>query len=159
MPRVTIPDSAEHITDRVYALRPEYAAPALAMKRAVKFDSILGPRTREAVRYRIAQINGCLLCQGYRANDAREDGFSDEDYASIADPLARQQRFYRRDLLAVDYAERFITNHHSLDDEYFEKLHKFFTDPEIVDLTFFIGRFLAFGRLTHVLGLDDSCDL
>ena len=44
-------------------------------------------------------------------------------------------------------------------DAFFARLRPLFTDQEVLDLTFYVGRFLAFGRLTHVLGLDDSCDL
>ncbi|GAA1515758.1 carboxymuconolactone decarboxylase family protein [Nocardioides humi] len=160
MPRVDIPASASeaHITARVYALQPAYAEPAAQLARAVREDSILPARTKEAVRYRIAQINGCLLCQAYRASDAREDGFTEEDYASIGTP-AFAGRFGERERLAVEYAELFTCDHHRLDDAFFERLKEQFSDSEIVDLTVFTGRYLAFGRLTHVLGLDDSCEL
>jgi len=147
------------VTDRVWKLRPEYAPAAAAMVDAVQRLSILDVRMREAVRYRMAQINGCLICQAFRSSAAREEGFTEDDYNAIGNAEARTARFSPREALAIDYAERFAIDHHSLDDEYFERMHELFTDPEIVDLTFFAGRYMAFGRLTHVLGLDDTCEV
>lgn len=155
MPRIAVPDGPEHITERVYALRPEYQAPAKAMLNACMNDSILPMRLRELARYRIAQINGCLLCQAARVAGA---DLVEDDYAEVA-THATSMRFSVREALAIDFAERFALDHHSLDDEAFERLHAEFSDGEILDLTYFVGRFMAFGRMTHVLGLDDSCSL
>jgi alkylhydroperoxidase family enzyme len=59
----------------------------------------------------------------------------------------------------VRYAELFLLAHERIDDALFDDLHREFTDAEILDLTFFTARYMAFGRMTHVLGLDDSCAL
>ena len=61
-----------------------------------------------------------------------------------------------RDRLAVEYAERFALDHHTLDDAFFARLRASFTDAEVLDLTVCIGGWLALGRTLHVLGLDDS---
>jgi hypothetical protein len=62
MPRLPIPDGPDHITDRVWALRPELGEAAKAMKEAAYGQAMLLPlRLREAVRFRIALINGCAL--------------------------------------------------------------------------------------------------
>jgi alkylhydroperoxidase family enzyme len=156
LPRITIPDGPEPITDRVYSLRPEFAEPAAKMYEAVNSKSILPERIKEAMRYRIAQINGCLLCQASRSSAAAQDGFTEEVYATIAD-FASSPYLSDREKLAVRYAELFALDHHRLDDAMFEDLHREFSDAEILDLTFFTARYMAFGRLTHVLGLDDAC--
>ncbi|MET0828662.1 MAG: hypothetical protein ABWY26_04020 [Microbacterium sp.] len=130
------------------------------MRSAVKNESILPWRIIEAVRFRNAVINGCLLCQSARMPGAIAEGFSEPMYAAIDDDAWRtSELFTERERLAVDYADRFSRNHASIDDEYWGRLHAHFTDAEILDLTFVTGRYLSFGRLTHVLGLDDSCEL
>ena len=58
---------------------------------------------------------------------------------------------------AIDYAERFCSDHLSIDDEFIARLRDTLTDGEIVDLTVFIGSHLAFGRLAKVLGTDHVC--
>jgi alkylhydroperoxidase family enzyme len=155
MPRIDIPEGDDKITDRVWQLRPEYAEPARLMLEACGRHSILDRRLREAVRYRIAIINGCLLCQQARSE---ETGMTEAAYADVA-TFRTSPWFSDREKLALEYAELFALDHHSIDDEFFDRMRAEFTDPEIVDLTFFTGRFMAFGRLTHVLGLDDTCEL
>ena len=158
MPRVTVPDGPEHITDRVYALQPAYAEPARMMREAVTYHSVLPERMKEAVRYRIAQINGCLLCQAARTPAAAEAGFTEAMYAQV-DRAQDSEEFDAREKLAIEFAELFALDHHRLDDQFFTRLHDLFSESEIVDLTFYTGCYMAFGRLTHVLGLDDSCVL
>ena len=158
MPRISVPDGPEHTTTGVYALRPEYAAPAAMMREAVVKHSILPVRLREAARFRVAQINGCLICREHRDPKAVAAGFTNETYAAV-EAAATSGLFSLNEKLAIEFTERFLLDHHSLDDAFFERLHEQFSDAEIVDLTFFVARYLAFGRLTHTLGLDDSCEL
>jgi alkylhydroperoxidase family enzyme len=62
--------------------------------------------------------------------------------------------------LAIDYAERFALDHHSIDGAFYARLGAAsFTDAEILDLTVCIGGWLALGRTLHVLGLDDACKI
>jgi alkylhydroperoxidase family enzyme len=60
----------------------------------------------------------------------------------------------RRRELAVDYARRFVRDHESIDDEVWADLEDSFSDEELLYLTVFIARNLAFGRLSRVLRLD-----
>jgi len=65
-----------------------------------------------------------------------------------------------RERLAIDYAERFALDHHSIDGDFYAQLHDAgFSDAEILDLTVCIGGWLALGRTLHVLGLDDACKI
>ena len=43
------------------------------------------------------------------------------------------------------------------DEAFWERMHSSFSDAEIVDMTFSIGSWIALGRLTHVLDLDNVC--
>lgn len=156
MPTIVVPDGSGPVTERVYKLQPAYAAPAAAMRDAVTTASILSARVREAVRYRIAEINGCLLCQASRSRAAAESGFTEQTYTDISG-YRTSLAFSAAEKLAIEFAEKFCLDHQALDRQFFDRLRGHFSDAEIFDLTFFAGRYLAFGRLTHVLGLDDAC--
>jgi alkylhydroperoxidase family enzyme len=84
-------------------------------------------------------------------------GFTEDDYAAV-EAWPTSDRFDEQQRLALEFAERFAGDHHAID-AMWPRLRAAFTDAELVDLAFYVGRFLAFGRLTHVLGLDEACGL
>jgi alkylhydroperoxidase family enzyme len=67
--------------------------------------------------------------------------------------------FDDRTRLAAEYAERYATDHHNLDDDFWDRMSTHYAQTEIVELTMSIGSWLAFGRLNRVLGLDTACVL
>lgn len=158
MPRIDVPDGQDDVTQLVWQLRPLLGEATARMKRAAFEESDLPPRLRELVRLRIAQINGCRLCLAFRDPAAAADGIDDLAIEAVGRPDA-DGALDVRERLAIDFAERFALDHRSLDDGYFASLRRHFDDGEILDLTFCVARHVAFGRLTTVLGLDDSCPL
>jgi len=153
MPKVAVPEGSDAITSRVWRLRPEFAEAAMAMRHAAYEKSILPARLQEAVRFRVALINGCLLCQ----QKAKPEVWGREMYDDMP-TYAISPHFSTAEKLAILYTERYANDHHSLDDRFFARMREHFTDEEIVDLTFIVLRHISFGRLTHTLGLDDTCE-
>ncbi len=45
-------------------------------------------------------------------------------------------------------------DHHNIDDAFFDRLHKHFSDEQIIELGMMIGQFIGFGRLLMVLDLE-----
>jgi alkylhydroperoxidase family enzyme len=158
MPRIEIPEGNSDPEVRVWALRPEMGIAAGALSHAIYEQSVLPVRERELARMRIAQINGCVICQQWRSTPGAEGQLDEADYADVSAWKA-SARFTERERLAIEYAELFATAHEQLDDAYFARLHAAFTDAEILDLTVCIGGWLALGRTLHVLGIDDACRL
>lgn len=160
MPKIPIPDGPEPIHKRALSMRPEFWEPWRAMLYAVHDDSVLSTRIREAARYRIALANGCLICQSARNLGLREgeEPLSDDFYAEV-ERHGESAVLSAREKLAAEFADRFALDHESMDDAFFARLSAEFSDEEIVDLAFCTGRNLGFGRMTRVLGLDDSCEL
>jgi alkylhydroperoxidase family enzyme len=85
-------------------------------------------------------------------------GVTEEMYAHVAEAHDRDD-YTAREKLAIEYAERFALDHLDIDDSFFLTLRQHFSDAEILDLTICIADYLAFGRLTQVLKLDQSCSL
>ena len=85
-------------------------------------------------------------------------GVTEEMYAHVADAAGRDD-YSEQEKVAIEYAERFALDHLAIDDAFFERLGEHFDAPAILDLTICIADYLAFGRLTQVLKLDQECSL
>jgi len=173
MPHIDLPDGQ----DPGAAFWSEYQSPisiaGLDLSRAVYGNTRLSMREFEGARRRIALINGCQLCLGWRsARDipayvgpdagAGPQGAAPDEafYEAVAD-WRSSKLFSERERLAIEFAERFAEDHRSLDEAgaFWTALHSHFSDAEIADLSLCVSYFLGFGRLVHVLGLDGACPL
>ncbi|MEJ9077853.1 carboxymuconolactone decarboxylase family protein [Gordonia malaquae] len=136
---------------------PGIGPAAARLATSVYEHTTLGLREFEAARLRIAQINGCLFCQDFRTD---RDGVKVEaDFDTAVQAWSTTDAFDDRARLAAEYAERFATDHHGLDDEFWDRMRAQYTDTEIVELSMCLGSWLSFGRLNRVLGLDEVCVL
>jgi alkylhydroperoxidase family enzyme len=87
-----------------------------------------------------------------------EQGVTEDMYKHVARHRDHDE-YSEAECAAIEYAERFALDHLAIDDAFFERLHEHFSDADILDLTICIADFLAFGRLTEVLRLDQECSL
>jgi alkylhydroperoxidase family enzyme len=159
MPMINVPEGDAAPEVRVWALRPEMGIGAGALSHAIYDQSIVPVRERELARMRIALINGCAICQQWRATPGAEGRLTEDDYAHVLD-WADHDGFSERERLAIEYAELFALDHDAIDDRFFGRLRAAgYTDAEILDLTVCIGGWLALGRTLHVLGIDEACRL
>lgn len=62
--------------------------------------------------------------------------------------------FSDQERMALEYADRLALDHHSIDDEFFDRLREHFNEAQIVELGMMIGQFIGFGRLLMVLDLE-----
>ena len=157
MPMIEVPEGKADPEVRVWALRPEMGMGAGALSHAIYEQSIVPVREREVARMRIALINGCAICQQWRSTPGADGNISEADYANVLD-WQSYAGYSDRERIAVDYAERFALDHHSIDEAFYDRMRAAgYTDAEILDLTVCIGGWLALGRTLHVLGLDETC--
>ena len=156
MARLDVPDGPGGEAAMIWTLRPQLGAMVERMIRGAYQESILPADERELARMRIAQINDCVACSGFRAPSVLEAAIPAELYENVAD-YATYPGYTPRQRLAIEYAERFATDHRSLEDAFFQRLRAVFTDEEVLDLTLCIAVFLGLGRSLTVLGVDQSC--
>lgn len=161
-----------------HAHRPRMAAAMEQLAEAVYQETGLSFREAEGARIRIAHINGCLMCQGYRIavdlpaalekmksseapnNSAgRGDAPDEAFYGAAARDWRSSDIFSPRERLAIEFAERIALQPSPLpyDDAFWDRLNAHFDEGEIADLTYSITTWIATGRVVHVLGLDDTC--
>jgi alkylhydroperoxidase family enzyme len=156
MARLEIPDGPGGEAAMVWSLRPQLGGMVERMIHGAYQQSILPAEERELARMRIAQINDCLACSDFRAPSVQEVGIAPELYDNVAD-YATYPGYTPRQRLAIEYADRFATDHDSISDEFFARLREAFDDAEILDLTLCVAVFLGLGRTLAVLGIDQSC--
>jgi alkylhydroperoxidase family enzyme len=79
-----------------------------------------------------------------------ENGLTEE---KISELDGQGASFSPREALAVEFAERLATDHHNIDDDFFDRLREQFSEPEILELGMMAGQYIGFGRLLMVLDL------
>ncbi|MFQ6395356.1 carboxymuconolactone decarboxylase family protein [Nocardia sp. KC 131] len=154
---IDIPEGKDPIGYVWGEMVPGIGIAASSFSLAVYSHTTLGLREFEAARLRIAQINGCIFCLDWRTE--RDGEKVDEGFAEAVTNWRTTEDFDDRTRLSAEYAERYALDHHNLDQEFWDRMTKHYTQTEIVELSMSIGSWLAFGRLNHVLGLDAVCVL
>ena len=156
MARIRVPDGEGDEIYRVWSLCPELGEAVGNLSAAVYGAKCKLPaRVREVARMKIAHINGCQVCMGWRIPELAKAGVTEDAYADVNEP--RHAEYSAQESLAIEYAEKFASDHHSIDDAFFARMHEHFDDAEILELSILIGDWLGFGRLTAVLDLDEAC--
>ncbi len=155
MARIEIPEGKGPEIHRVWMLRPEMAMGAGALADAVYEKSKLPARVREAARIRVAMRNQCEVCLGWRDPELEAQGVTEAMYRQVlADDLSHREA---RESMAVEFADRFATDHLSIDDSVMARMRSLFSDAEILDLSICCANWVGMGRLNQVLGLDTGC--
>jgi AhpD family alkylhydroperoxidase len=158
MARIDVPEGPGGDAAMVWTLRPEMGGLVERMVATVYGKSILPAAEREVARMRIAQLNACNACGTFRAPSVLEEGVTEELYEHVAE-AATYPGYTDRQRLAVEYAERYATDHQAIDDDLFARLRAVFSDAEVLDLTMCLSVYLGLGRALEVLGIDEYCAL
>lgn len=140
---------------RIYAHRPELAQAFLAFGKALREERVLPDRLVELVRLRVAFWNQCRSCMATRYGEAFRDGLTEELVCSLERPEEAED-LTEAERAALAFADRFATDHLSIDDATFDRLREHFGEPEIVELCFHAGLFVGFGRMGAVLHMVDD---
>jgi AhpD family alkylhydroperoxidase len=156
MARIDVPEGPGGDAAMVWTLRPEMGGMVERMVSTVYGKSILPAAEREVARMRIAQLNACGACSAFRAPSVLEAGVSEDLYEHVAE-AATYPGYTDRQRLAVEYAERYATDHQDIDEDMFDRLRAVFSDAEVLDLTMCIAVYLGLGRALEVLGIDEAC--
>lgn len=178
MVRIDVPAERAH---EPYAFATEthatdIMAAAGAFAHSVYRHSSLSLREFEGARSRIAEINGCIICQQFRAARDMESVFAgtgvrpdnsvlnhgaapDEDYYADVLNWRTSTLYSARERLAIEFAERFAEEPKELaaDENFWNGMKTHFNDNEIVDLAHCAAAWMGLGRVAHVLGFDSVC--
>ncbi len=156
MARLPLPDTPGDEVTRVWSINPAMGYTTATFSNKVYEKSTLPVTERELARMRIAEINGCAICQSTRSATMAGSDDAEERYANVS--RWREVDLYsRREQLAIECAELFALDHQQMTQGFFDRLREEFSDSEILDLLVCISAFLANGRLVSVLGVTQDC--
>jgi len=154
---VDVPEGKDPISYVWGEMVPKIGMAAVKFSGAVYADATLSLEEFEAARLTIADVNGCVFCQDWRTD---RDGVTVEaGYEQEVRSWKTSTVLTERSRLAAEYALRFSTDHHNLDEEFWGRMLAAYSQAEVVELSMCIGSWIAFGRLNRVLGLDVACVL
>ena len=136
-------------------LRPEVMGGMAAFSQLLKSNRRLPDRLVELMRLRIAFRNQCRDCMSMRYATALDDGLTEDLVCSIEKPsepsdLTPQER------AAVEFGDRFASNHLSITAEDRLALTDHFTPEQIVELGILAAMFTGFGRFGAVFDAGET---
>lgn len=136
------------------------SGPALqeAMERFIatlKAERRLPERLIELVRLRIAFHNQCRPCMSIRYGSAVEDGLTESLVCSLERPH-EAEGMSPAEREAVLFADRFASDHLSIDGAQLARLAEHFTPDEIRELGMHCAFFTGFGRMGAVFDGDEE---
>lgn len=140
---------------RMFAHRAPLAKGMIQFAGALKLHRTLPDRLVELVRLRVAFFNQCRSCMAIRYRDAVADGVTEDLVCSLEKP-ADASDLTDAERCAIDYADRFATDHLSIGDDTYDALRRYFTEPEIVELGMTVAFFVGFGRLAATLDMTEE---
>lgn len=85
-------------------------------------------------------------------------GLTEELYANVAG-WDTYPGYTDAERIAIEYAEKFATAHHALDDAFFERMREHYSDEQIMEIAVSVGTWLMMGRITMVMDVEVSCPL
>jgi AhpD family alkylhydroperoxidase len=143
------------LRQQVYAQAGTIVGPYLQYMRALRENGTLPRRLVELVRLRISFHNQCRTCMSIRYSDGLDDGITEGLVCSLEKPQESDD-LTPAEKAALAFADKFATDHLSIDDESFARLHDHFTVQEVMELCFQVATFVGYGRMGAVLAMTDD---
>ena len=131
---------------RMFAHNPVLAKGIVAMFVALKQSRTLPERLVELVRLRVAYHNQCRSCMAIRYRNAVDDGLDENLVCSLEKP-SEAPDLTDAERATLAYADRFATDHLSIDDSTYDGLRTHFSERQLVELGSWIAFCVGFGRL------------
>ena len=144
----------EHVPNylRALAVKPATVKPFAHLIRTFAYEGTLPPALKLAMATRIAQVNRSAYGAVHLARLLRATG--PEGEALLAKLRANQVNAAApADRLALRWAELQTLDIHGMGDQEFRELRGYYSDSEIVELTFTVCFFNYFTRMVEGLGL------
>ena len=139
---------------RMLAHAPAAALGSLQFGAAVTMNRTMPERLIELLRLRVAFHNQCRSCMAIRYSSA-VDSVTEDDVCSLERP-AEAENLDQREKLAIEFGERFATNHLSIDDAFFERMKSEFSEAEVIELMLHCALYVGMGRLAALLDMTEE---
>lgn len=124
------------------------------------YEGVLDHDIKELCRLYVSQSVKCEYCGNQRSEKSRDAGMVEDDYRDLI-LFEKSARYDERQKAALAYTEA-ITWDVETDDALWERLYEHFSEPELVELGFFVAltmgqqRWLKTLNIEHLMLLADS---
>jgi alkylhydroperoxidase family enzyme len=115
-------------------------------------DGILDHDIKELCRVYVSRSVKCEYCGNQRSEKGKALGLSEGQYDDLMN-FERSERYDDRHKAALAYTEA-IAWHLDTDDEFWERMYRHFTEPELVELGCFVGLTLGQQSWLRLLNID-----
>ena len=149
----TASDIEQGIT-RMLAHCPKMAKGAIGFGAAIAMNRTLPERLIELVRLRVAFHNQCRSCMAIRYSSAA--GEVDENLVCSLDQPQEAADLTTLERVALDFADRFATDHLSITDERFAKLREHLDEAQTMELLLHLALYVGMGRLAATLDMTEE---
>ena len=139
---------------RMLAHCPEMAKGAIGFGAAIAMNRTLPERLIELVRLRVAFHNQCRSCMAIRYSSAAQD-LSEDLVCSLEKPQEAQD-LTAAERAALDFADRFATDHLSITDQRFAALREHFNEAQTMELMLHLALYVGMGRLAATLDMTEE---
>jgi len=139
---------------RMMAHRPEMAKGVVRFLSAVTLNRTLPERLIELVRLRVAFHNQCRSCMAIRYQSASDS--VDENLVCSLEKPQEAPDLSDAERAALDFADRYATDHLSIDEARFNALKPFFSEGEIIELMMHLAAYVGLGRMAALLDMTEE---
>ena len=115
-------------------------------------DGILDHDIKELCRVYVSRSVKCEYCGNQRSEKGKTLGLVEGQYDDLMN-FERSEIYDDRQKAALAYAEA-ITWHLDVDDEFWERMYRHFTEPELVELGCFVGLTMGQQSWLRLLNID-----
>lgn len=140
---------------RAIAHRPDIVRSFVQFYAPLQTQGLLSRKLLELVRLAIAQINQCKNCLESRYQDAIDEGLTEELISALPN-VESSPLFSEREKKAIRYGQKMAANHFEVGDDDFVRLHRHFSEQELVELCMNVAQFVGIGRLFAVLDATNT---
>jgi len=139
---------------RMLAHCPEMAKGAIGFGAAIAINRTLPERLIELVRLRVAFHNQCRSCMAIRYSSAAPE-LSEDLVCSLEKPQEAED-LTSAERAALDFADRFATDHLSITDQRFAALREHFSEAQTMELMLHLALYVGMGRLAATLDMTEE---
>ena len=151
-------DAREHGTPRLESQAIRAHVPAVLRTfsqswQQVFRDGVLDHRVKELARVFIAKSLDCGYCAAQRSDLGAAQGLTERAFDEVID-FRQSQLLTARDKAALRWAEAIAWDPGLADDDLWAELHRHFTEPELVELGYFIAITMGQQRWLRTLNIE-----
>jgi alkylhydroperoxidase family enzyme len=117
-------------------------------------NGVLDHRVKELCRVYVSKSIECHYWGLQRSVQGGQQGLTEALYDELLD-FSVSDRFSEREKAALAYTSAIIWDADLADDALWQRLHQHFTEPELVELGFFVGLTLGQQRWIKTLGIGN----